>query len=354
MPCARALAPSPPPPATHSQVLAALEAADDPSDLLERAQAALESASAAEEGFAETQRRVRCFDDATCLLEQAEVLVKEAQATMAAAAGNPPAASRAAFREALERYEGVLGVAATSSGGADAFLEACKDAFAAARAVDKAAARASRRVRARKERRRRELARLDRPAAALVALDLSELTEAARGEASFRAAAERVRDALSAIASAREEVAGGGGGGGGGGSPEQGEAEEAALAVRVDNAVDAAASAERYFREARDRARRMERGRRQLAVPEAAFARVREDIEVAVAPHARVVSELCAVAVQRAAESLSAARAGVAAIGKDDGSGKGDAQPLIEEARVRVGTAQREVQEQASYPPHPL
>lgn len=313
-----------------------LEAAENLSDLLDRAQTALENASIAEETFVETQRNVRCFDDATCLLEQAEVLVKEAQTTMNA--GDVPAASRAAFREALERYETVLGNAATSSDGAAAFLEACTAAFSAARGVDKAAARASRRVRAHKERLRRELSRLDRPAAALVALDLSELSEA-KGEVSFRAVAEGVRDALSAITSVREEVAGGSS------SQERGEAEEAALAGRVDDAVQAAASAERSFREARDRVRRMKRGWQQLAAPEAALARVREEMKVL--PHAQVISELCAVSMQRAEESLAAARAGVGALASDRNAG-GDAEAVLEEARLGVKTARRDAEEQAS------
>lgn len=315
-------------------MLGELEAAENLSDLLDRAQAALENASIAEETFVETQRNVRCFDDATCLLEQAEVLVKEAQTTMKAA--NVPAASRAAFQEALERYEGVLGNAATSSDGADAFLEACTAAFSAARGVEKAAARASRRVRAHKERLRRELARLDRPAAALVALDLSELSEA-KGEVSFRAVAEGVRDALSAITSVREEVAGG--------SQERGEAEEAALAGRVDDAVHAAASAERSFREARDRVRRMKRGWQQLAAPEAALTRTREDIEIL--PHAQVVTELCADSIRCAEESLAAARAGVTAMASN-GTAGGDAEAALEEARAAVRKAQKDADEQAS------
>lgn len=315
-------------------MLGELEAAENLSDLLDRAQAALENASIAEETFVETQRNVRCFDDATCLLEQAEVLVKEAQTTMRAA--NVPAASRVAFQEALERYEGVLGNAATSSDGADAFLEACTAAFSAARGVEKAAARASRRVRAHKERLRRELARLDRPAAALVALDLSELSEA-KGEISFRAVAEGVRDALSAITSVREEVAGG--------SQERGEAEEAALAGRVDDAVHAAASAERSFREARDRVRRMKRGWQQLAAPEAALTRTREDIEIL--PHAQVVTELCADSIRCAEESLAAARAGLAAMASN-GTAGGDAEAALEEARAAVRKAQKDADEQAS------
>lgn len=318
----------------HTQVLVALEATEEPSGLLLRAQTALEKAFGAEEYFVETQRKVRCFDDATCLLEQAEVLVEEAQTTMKAR--SVPAASRAAFQEALERYESVLSVAATSSDGADAFFEACATAFTAARGVDKAAVRASRRVRAHKERLRRELARLDRPAAALVVLDLSELAEA-RGEVSFRAVAECVRDALSAITSVREEVAKG--------SEERGDAEEAALADRVDNAVHAAASAERAFREARDRVRRMERGWQQLANPEAALARTQEEIQVL--PQAQVVSELCAASMQRAEESLAAARAGVAAIGKDRNT-IGDVEAVIEDAGVKVRTAQRDAEEQVS------
>lgn len=318
----------------HTQVLVALEASEDPSGLLSRAQTALEQAFGAEEYFVETQRKVRCFDDATRLLEQAEVLVEEAQTTMKAR--SVPAASRASFQEALERYESVLGVAATSNDGADAFFEACAAAFAAARGVDRAALRAGKRVRAYKERLRRELARLDRPAAALIALDLSELTEA-RGQVSFRGVAEKVRDALSAIASVREEVAGG--------SQERGDAEEAALADRVDNAVHAAASAERAFREARDRVRRIERGWQQLANPEAVLVRTQEEIRVL--PYSKLVSELCAVSMQHAEESLAVARASVAEIGKE-GNTIGDVEAVIEDARVKVLTAQRDAEEQAS------
>ena len=251
-------------------------------------------------------------------------------------AADVPAASRATFQEALERYESVLGNAATSSGGADEFLEACTAAFSAARGVEKAAARANRRVRAHKERLRRELARLDRPAAALVALDLSELSEA-KGEVSFRAVAEGVRDALSAITSVREEVAGG--------SRERDEAEEAALAGRIDDAVHAAASAEHSFREARDRVRRMKRWWQQLAGPEAALARAREEIELL--PHPQLVSELCGDSMKNAQESLEAARAGVAAMASDGTEG-GHAEAALEEAREAVRTAQKDVEEQAS------
>ncbi|CAM9275179.1 unnamed protein product [Ectocarpus fasciculatus] len=316
-------------------VLMALEAAKDPSDLLDSAQAALEKASLVEENLVETQRTVRCFDDATSFLEQAEGLVEEAQATMEAR--DVPAASRAAFQEALERYESVLSVAAASSDGADAFLERCTAAFAAARGVDRAAVRANRRVRAHKERLRRELNRLDRPAAALVALDLSELAETS-GTASFREVAEGVRDALSAVNSARTEVEES--------SKERSEAQEAVLADRVDSAVQAAATAEREFREAREVVRRMNRGWQQLAGPEAALARTRED--VAVLPHAGVVSELCAGAMQDAEDSLEAARAGVAAVGRGGRAAVGEVEAKVEEAKLKVRTAQRTAEEQAS------
>lgn len=320
---------------TPPQVLMALEAAEDPSDFLDSAQAALEKASLVEENLVETQRTVRCFDDATSFLEQAEGLVEEAQASMKAR--DVPAASRAAFQEALERYESVLSVAAASNDGADAFLERCTAAFAAARGVDRAAVRANRRVRAHKERLRRELNRLDRPAAALLALDLSELTETS-GTVSFREVAEGVRDALSAVNSARTEVEES--------SKERNEAQEAVLADRVDSAVQAAATAEREFREAREVVRRMNRGWQQLAGPEAALARTREDI--AVLPHAGVVSELCEGAMQGAEDSLAAARAGVAAIRRGGRVVVGDVEAKVEEAKLKVRTAQRTAEEQAS------
>ncbi|CAM9821657.1 unnamed protein product [Ectocarpus sp. 6 AP-2014] len=316
-------------------VLMALEAAEDPLDFLDSAQAALEKASLVEENLVETQRTVRCFDDATSFLEQAEGLVEEAQATMKAR--DVPAASRAAFQEALERYESVLSVAAASSDGADAFLERCTAAFAAARGVDRAVVRANRRVRAHKERLRRELNRLDRPAAALLALDLSELTETS-GAVSFREVAEGVRDALSAVNSARTEVEES--------SKERSEAQEAVLADCVDSAVQAAATAEREFREAREVVRRMNRGWQQLAGPEAALARTREDITVL--PHAGVVSELCEGALQGAEDSLAAARAGVAAIGRGGRAVVGDVEAKVEEAKLKVRTAQRTAEEQAS------
>ncbi|CAM9982742.1 unnamed protein product, partial [Ectocarpus sp. 12 AP-2014] len=315
-------------------VLMALEAAEDPSDFLDSAQAALEKASLVEENLVETQRTVRCFDDATSFLEQAEGLVEEAQAAMKAR--DVPAASHAAFQEALERYESVLSVAAASSNGADAFLERCTAAFAAARGVDRAAVRANRRVRAHKERLRRELNRLDRPAAALLALDLSELTETS-GTVSFREVAEGVREALSTVKSARTEVEES--------SKERSEAQEAVLADRVDSAVQAAATAEREFREAREVVRRMDRGWQQLAGPEAALARTREDI--AVLPHAGVVSELCDGAMQSAEDSLAAARAGVAAIGRGGRAVAGDVEAKVEEAKLKVRTAQRTAEEQA-------
>ncbi|CBJ27230.1 conserved unknown protein [Ectocarpus siliculosus] len=308
-------------------VLMALEAAEDPSDLLDSAQAALEKASLVEENLVETQRTVCCFDDAASFLEQAEGLVEEAQATIKAR--DVPAASRAAFQEALERYESVLSVAAGSSDGADAFLERCTAAFAAARGVDRAAVRANRRVRAHKERLRRELNRLDRPAAALLALDLSELTETS-GTVSFREVAQGVRDALSAVNSARTEVEES--------SKERSEAQEAVLADRVDSAVQAAATAEREFREAREVVRRMNRGWQQLAGPEAALARTREDI--AVLPHAGVVSELCEGALQGAEDSLAAARAGVAAIGRGGRAVVGDVEAKVEEAKLKTTRVQ--------------
>ncbi|CAB1098104.1 unnamed protein product [Ectocarpus sp. CCAP 1310/34] len=318
-------------------VLMALEAAEDPSDVLDSAQAALEKASLVEENLVETQRTVRCFDDATSFLEQAEGLVEEAQVTMKAR--DVPAASRAAFQEALKRYESVLSVVAASSDGADAFLERCTAAFAAARGVDRAAVRANRRVRAHKERLRWELNRLDRPAAALLALDPSELTETS-GTVSFREVAEGVRDALSAVSSARTEVEESSKA-----QSEGSEAQEVVLADRVDSAVQAAASAEREFREAREVVRRMNRGWQQLAGPEAALARTREDI--AVLPHAGVVSELCEGALQGAEDSLAAARAGVTAIGRGGRAVVSDAEAKVEEAKLKVRMAQRTAEEQA-------
>lgn len=315
-------------------MLAALEAADDPSTHLGAAQTVLENAAVAEECFAEAQRRVRCFDEAASLLEQAEVRVDEAETVMKA--GSAPAASRAAFEDALGRYENVLSTTVASTDGADSFLEACNAAFAAAREVERAAARARRRVRARAERRRRELSRLDRPAAALVALDLSELTEA-RGDVSSRAVAEGIRDALSAISAARKAVAEG--------PQEHEEEEEAALAGRVDSVVHAAAAAERAFREARERARLAERWRQELARPEAALMRVRE--EMTALADTELISELCSVSLEGAERSLVGVREVVAAIGKGE-KGVADVEATMEEARAKVRTAQRDAEEQAS------
>ncbi|CAM9327899.1 unnamed protein product [Scytosiphon promiscuus] len=322
------------------QALQALEAAEDPSDLLTSARSTVANACTAEENFIESQRRARCFDDATRLLEQAELLVEEAQTTMKATVS--PTASRTAFQEALGRYENVLSVAAASSDGADAFLETCTAAFHAAREVDRAAVKASRRVRAHKERLRRELARLDRPAAALAALDLSELSEA-REQVSFRDVAEDVRDAQSVITSMREEVARG--------SQDQGEAEEAALAGRVEAAVQAAASAERSFREAREGVRRMNRGWQQLARPEASLTRTRKGTDGHL--HADIVSELCAVSMQCAEDSLAMARRGVMAVGKSRAA-IDEMEVAIEKARVQVRRAQRDADDKASILPNPI
>lgn len=250
-----------------------------------------------------------------------------------------PSASRTSFQEALGRYESVLSVAAASSNGADAFLETCTAAFDAARQVDRAAAKANRRVRAHKERLRRELARLDRPAAALAALDLSELAEASK-QVSFRDVAEDVRSALSVITSVREEVAQG--------PQDQGEAEEAALAVRVDTAVQSAASAERAFRGAREEVRRMNRGWQQLARPEVLLTRIREGTNGL--PYADVLSELCTASIQSAEDSLAAAREGVMAVGKRLGAIE-DMEAAIEKARLEVRRAQRDSEDKASAPP---
>lgn len=309
----------------------ALEAAEDPSDQLQTSLGALQQASVAEEYFAEAERRVRCFDEAAALLEQAEIRVQEAQT--AVNAGAVSTASRAAFRDALREYESVLSITVASSEGADAFLEACNSAFAAAREVERASARARRRVRARTDRRRRELARLDRPAAALVALDLSELTEAG-GEGPARAVT-AVRDALSAIGAAREEVAEG--------PHEREEEDEAALAGRVEAAVQAAAGAERAFREAREMARRARRWQQELARPGAALARLRND--VLALPDAELVAVLCTPSFRDAERALAVAREGVAAFGRGDGVG-GDAETLVEEATGKVRMAQRDAEEQ--------
>lgn len=314
------------------QALVALEAAANPSDHLADAQAALEFASAAEESFAEAQRKVRCFDDAASVLEKAEVTVDEAETAMRS--GTVSTAGRVAFQEALKRYEDSLTAAAATDAGADAFLDACNRAFSSSREVERAATRARRQVRARTERRRRELARLDRPAAALVALDLSELMELG-GEVPMRAVA-AVRDALSAIRAAREEVTERR-------SQEQEEHEETTLAERVERAVQAAATAERTFREARYRMRRAAHWRQELARPEAALARTRKD--VLALPGAQLISELCSVAAFEADEALRNAKDAVAAVA---GGGKAgdDVDSLIEVARAKVDDAQRDAVEQ--------
>lgn len=316
------------------QVFVALEAAEDPANHLTAAQDALKHALAAEEYFIEAQRTVRCFDNAAFLLEQAEARVKEAESAMKVA--TLPAASRMVFEQALERYEDSLSVAASSDGGADTFQEACNNAFFAAREVEIVARRARRQVRTLAERRRRELARLDRPAAALVALDLAELT-VATGQVPRRAVA-AVRDALSAINSAREEVVEWRGEG------EDG-AVEAALAERVEQAVQAAVAADRAFREARDRARKAERWRQELSRPQADLARVEE--EVMAAADAELILELCSSSVGEARAALRAAREAVAAVG---GGGKGaiNAEALVEASRAKVNFAQRDASEQAS------
>lgn len=258
-----------------------------------------------------------------------------AEAESAMKVGSVSSAGRVAFQEALKLYEESLSAAASSDGGADAFLEACNAAFFSARDVEIAAARARRQVRARAERRRRELARLDRPAASLVALDLSELT-AMGGEAAARVVA-AVRDALSAIRAAREEVAER--------RQDGGEAAEAALAERVERAVQAAVVAESGFRKARDRARKAERWQQELSRPQATLARVGEELRAL--PDAELISELCSASVGEAEVALKAARDAVFAFGAG-GRGVGDTQSLVEASRVKAKAAQRDATEQAS------
>lgn len=258
-----------------------------------------------------------------------------AEAEFAMKVGSVSSAGRVAFHEALKLYEDSLIGAASSDGGADAFLEACNAAFFSARDVEIAATRARRQVRARAERRRRELARLDRPAASLVALDLSELT-AIGGETATRAVA-AVRDALSAIRAAREEVAEG--------RQDEGEAAEAALAERVEQAVQAASVAESAFRKARDRARKAERWQQELARPRATLARVEEELRAL--PDAELVFELCSASVGEAEVALKTARDAVFAFGAGDRR-VADTQALVEASRDKANEAQRGATEQVS------
>ncbi|CAM9987257.1 unnamed protein product, partial [Hapterophycus canaliculatus] len=106
-----------------------------------------------------------------------------------------------------------------------------------------------------------------------------------------------------------------------------------------------AASAERAFREAREGARRMNRGWQQLARPEAVFTRLRGGMNGLA--YADVVSELCAVSMQGAEDSLAAAREGVVAVGRRRGSFD-EMESAIEDARVQVRRAQRDAEKKAS------
>lgn len=320
-----------------SQALVALEGADDPAHSIGDAQVALEYASSAEECFVEAQRKVRCFDAATGVLEEAEVRVLEVQTAMKA--GSVLASDNcAAFQEALAKYEGMLNATVASSDrGADTFLEACNAAFAAAREVERAAMKERRRARARLERRRRELARLDRPAAALMALDLSELAEAPgeKNRESYQAVAEAIRDALSAIALAREEVSEG----------RQELEEEAALAVRVDGVIQAASSTEHAFLSARERVRREEQWKRELARTEATLSTVKTDILTL--PDAGLVLELCAASMRAADKALVSAKEGVAASTGGEVA-LVDVEAMLQGVKAKVGTVRREAEEQAS------
>lgn len=316
-----------------AQILVALEAAEDPAAHQAAAQAALKQTFAAEDCLSEAQRKVRCFDNAASLLEQAEARVSEAEEAMAV--GSVSSMGRVAFQQTLKRYEESLTVAASSDGGADAFLEACNAAFFAARDVEIAAAKARRRLRARTERRRRELARLDRPAAALVALDLSELTAIGGGSATKAVAA--VRDALSAIRAARLEVAEGCQG--------EGEEAEAALAGRVERAVQVAVGAEGVFREARGRARKVRQWQQELARPQATLARVVEELKAL--PDAQLVSELCSASVKEADIALKAAHEILFALGAGERL-VADPQALVEASAAKATAAQRDATEQAS------
>lgn len=315
-----------------------LEAATDPTDCLEAAQIALDNAVTAEECLLKAKRSVQCFDDAAYILEQAEVRVAEAKVAMKAASVS--AASRTAFEDVLEAYEKVLNsTVEASDDGADAFMQACNAALVSAREVERVAFRARRRVRSRADRRRRELARLDRPAAALVALDISDLTEGHEEVPSSRAVAERIRDALSAISAAREQVAAETG------SQQRDETEETVLADRIDSAVHAAAGAERAFREARELTRTVGRWRREVARPESALARIRNEVELM--PDAPLIMELCTGSLEAAQEALSIARASVGSVGNsEDGGGIKDAGIYLEEAVARVDAARRDVDEQ--------
>ena len=324
--------------ACFAQALVALEGADDSAQEVDLSQAALDRVSEAEECFAGAQDKVRCFDTAVRLLEQAEARVHEAQNAMKV--GTVSAVSRATFQEALARYEGVLSTTVASSFGADDFLEACRAALVTAREVERTASRARRRVRALAERRRRELARLDRPAAALMALDLSELTEKVPGEAreSNQAIVEAVRDAISAIAAARKEVADE--------RQEREEEEEAALAGRVDGAIQAAADAEHAFLKVRERVRRAERWRLELVRHEVALARLRGEIKAL--PYASLLLELCAASMRSADESLAAARHHVAA-SATGGLAIGKVETTVEETKEKIVAARGDAEQQASF-----
>lgn len=314
----------------------ALEGTGDHAQSLGDAQAALEYASSAEECFVEAQRKVRCFDSATGVLEQAEVRILEAQTAMKA--GSILASdNRAAFQEALAKYEGMLNATiASSDRGADAFLEACNAAFVAAREVERAAMKARRLVRARVERRRRELARLDRSAAALMALDLSELTEAPgeKTRGSYQAVVDAIRDALSAISLAREEVSKG-----------RQEREEASLAVRVDSAIQTASSAEHAFFSARERVRLAEQWKQKVTRIEATLWRVKSDISTL--PDAGLVLELCAASMRAGDEALVSSKEGVEASTGGEVT-LVDIEAILQGVNAKVRKARREAEKQAS------
>lgn len=309
------------------QALVALEAAEDSLEQLDVAETAVENAFIAGESFAESQHRTRCFDDASSLLEQAEVRVEEAESAMEV--GSALVATRVMFQEALERYENILYVTVAPSN-----FGACDAAFSGAREIDQAANKAHCRVHTSVDCRWIELTRLDRPAAFLAALDLSELTEA-KGDVPGREVAEGVRNALSVSSAACEDVTEG--------PQEQEGGEKTALAGRVDDAVQVASTAERAFREAQGAARQMGRWRQELACPEAEFARVRHYITVL--SDADFISTLCAASMERAEEALKAAREGVVSIGKG-GKPLSDIEAMMETAKARVRRARQDAEEQ--------
>ncbi|CAM9381502.1 unnamed protein product, partial [Choristocarpus tenellus] len=313
------------------QALVVLEAAEDPSHHLARAEAALRQAEAAETEFVEVYRRKSRFDNARSLLKQAEAMVTDA-------VGNRGTDSRAntsgvTVERALEHYEETLEVAAASDGSTDAFLEACRTVLSAAENVERGAAQARQGALDWERWRRRELVRLEQPAVALAALNPMGVLEEEGDNSKGRVDA-AVKDAMTALAEARGALVTAGGG------EEEGNRES--ISAKVNQAVEAALKAERDYMEAREQRRRASRWQKKLRQLEAGLLRANETAMAH--PRAALVSELCSPTLSNAAIAVEAAQKATRSTGRAWGV---RVARLVSNARAKVEMAEQDLLEQA-------